>query len=163
SSRRVKQGVELLTTVATGEDTALFMSEQSAAQQPSFRERALFADSISHKSGRSAQDIAEEIAMASRRREAAHLVEASADEYLKDNQVVNAGIPQSTLASVSTRSQTAAERYGLADVNIRQTSSHADISHLQEELAEMRLLLEEQLNRLGAAPPGGQQRTCNSV
>ncbi|HEY7884595.1 MAG TPA: flagellar biosynthesis protein FlhF [Cellvibrionaceae bacterium] len=164
SSRRVKQGVELLTTVASAEDSELFMSEQTQESPAITPSRALFAESISHKSGQSAQDIADKIAMAARRRDAARVVEASADEYLKADQVVNAGIPQSARATQATRSQTAAERYGIVDAPMtRNTHTATDISDLQEELGQMRLLLEEQLSRLGAAPPRGTERIGCSV
>src|SRR5690606_38400081 len=130
--------------------------------------QVLFTEIAPHKSGKSAQDIADEIAMATRRREAALQVEASADEYLRDNQVVNAGIAQTPSqarpAATAVRKQSAAERYGLVDIPAKpQAVANHDISHLQEELAEMRLLLEEQLSRLGAEPPGGQKRVSSCV
>lgn len=172
SSRRVKEGVELMTTVVNDSQPASMPSAAANSEdvggkisQPA--EGSLFGDQLAHKPGKSGRDIAREIELAARRREAERLAADSASEYLQANQVVNAGIRVPTTAQPTSRSQTAAERYGLstptAGSDTAGAGSTTDISQLQEELAEMRLLLEEQLNRLGGEPPGGSRRVTGSL
>ena len=87
----------------------------------------------------------------------------SAQEYLKPNQTVNAGIPlrqsRNPAEQVSSKvgssralkhqPQTAAERYPLDDLS--ELRSQPKLHDLQEQLTEMRLLLEDQLSQvLGA-------------
>ncbi|MDO3382578.1 flagellar biosynthesis protein FlhF [Gilvimarinus algae] len=155
SSRRVKEGVEILTSGgAPASAVAPAVSENANTAAP-------FAAEASHKLGKSGADIAADIELASRRLAAKQLTEASADEFLRDNQVVNAGIRvqgHSSAEHAPARTQSAAERYGLletpAPAAVTTANASNDIDMLHEEIAQMRLLLEEQLGRLGASPRG---------
>lgn len=169
SSRRVKEGVELLTTLASDTAPASMQATAApAANSGGIEAPSLFGEAVSHKQGKTGRDIAEEIEMAARRRKAERVAGESASEFLQANQVVNAGIRVASPAA-SARPQSAAERYGLMEPSAqpaegkKRMHSDTDISDLQEELAEMRLLLEEQLNRLGAMPPGGNKKAMGAV
>lgn len=171
SSRRVKDGVELLTSVAG----AVSVVEPQVAAQPIDAGRPEVpanTDAGVHqiKSGR---DIAAEIELASQRLAARELAEASADEFLRKDQVVNAGIrvrptaPEATAPDASPvepqrSAQTAAERYGLIQPEAP-AKSNDDIELLHEEIAQMRLILEEQLSRLGAAPQGPSNKQSSAI
>ncbi|WP_049721796.1 flagellar biosynthesis protein FlhF [Gilvimarinus polysaccharolyticus] len=167
SSRRVREGVEILTSAAQADapqTTATSMSAASSPQEPTAPDSSVFAGVGGHKSALSAQEIHDEIAMANRQRIARQQAAASADEYLGSNQVINAGIarretPEAVQpAATPTRIQTAAERYGLLDEAPHRAKTKTDddeIGQLHEEIAQMRELLEEQLSRFAGAPPSG--------
>lgn len=159
SSGRVAEGVELLTTL-----------EMDETVDASNAEVGLFGELMTHKGGKTAKNIASDIELASKKLVAANLAEASANEYLKENQVVNAGIARSNKAAIGSATNetsfagpTAAERYSLVNseptLEKPERTSGADISLLQEELSEMRLLLEAQLMRLS----GGDNKASNSM
>ncbi|UTF60779.1 flagellar biosynthesis protein FlhF [Gilvimarinus sp. DA14] len=169
SSRRVKDGVELLTSVAG----STFTEPKPTPEVESAPSSA--PPSESPAPVQTGRDIAAQIELASQRLAARELAEASADEYLRKDQVVNAGIRvRSAVAQTPTSlptaapeadrprtAQTAAERYGLAEP-LAQSKSSDDIELLHEEIAQMRLILEEQLGRLGAAArgPGSKQTSA---
>ncbi|WP_020209484.1 flagellar biosynthesis protein FlhF [Gilvimarinus chinensis] len=162
SSRRVKEGVELLTSVAGSEPVAAEPAEMS---QPSPVETEV-SSSVS-KSGR---EIAADIELASQRLAAKELADASADEYLRKNQVVNAGIRVNTARqrpitpshNIDVASQSAAERYGLLPQE-PQTTSGDEIELLHEEIAQMRSLLEEQLKRLSGTHTAPANRQTSAL
>jgi flagellar biosynthesis protein FlhF len=165
SSRRVREGVEILTSAANTPVTNAAPTVSAAAASPAAAtEAAVFAGVGGNKSALSAREIHDEIALASRQRMARQQAEASADEFLGSNQVINAGIARRNAAQTEpqnaapARVQTAAERYGLLDdvaPSSTNTSKNSDeIGQLHEEIAQMRELLEEQLSRLGAPPSG---------
>jgi len=158
SSSRTKEGVELLTTHARPEMPDL-PPERSNEPEPSSADWAVDSPSMSAGEAR-----AQAIEQARRRQLAQKELDDSAREYLKPNQTVNAGIPlrqpgthtqqaasNAGLESASRRRpQTAAERYPLADLSESPSQLHSHerqprLHELQEELAEMRLLLEGQL------------------
>lgn len=158
SSKRVEEGVELLTTLSADE-----VFSASEATGSTDEKSGLFGELASHKEGQSAKSIATEIELAGKKLTAASLAEASANEFLKENQIVNAGItrtnkpaPIPAAAPEKARphlGQTAAERYPLVDDDTKRhhPASGIGISALQEELSEMRQLLEAQLTRLNGA------------
>lgn len=164
SSRRVKEGVELITSVAPTQSalTDPTPAPQGSPQSPPSQHENLPASDTATKTGR---DIAAEIELATRRLEAKRLAEASADEFLQDNQVVNAGIKRQAVQSEVSAPQSAAERYGLvAQPTLAEPATAGDeLEALHEEIAQMRLMLEQQLGRLGAAPTGPGNRQTNAL
>jgi flagellar biosynthesis protein FlhF len=164
SSRRVRDGVEILTSLAASDasttpTTAPALADSSAEPEGN-TSASVFAALGDAKPGLSGRDIHDEIALASRQRLARQQVRASADEYLSDHQVINAGIEVRSSApsrrpSGTERQQSAAERYGLLDSPASATPAKGrqEIEQLHEEIAQMRELLEEQLSRLGGQPP----------
>lgn len=122
--------------------------------------------------GKSGAQLADEIEKARLRMIASRKAEESAKEFLVgNNTIVNAGIPRkaaaaSTAATKPKVALTAAEKYPLVDDTVRITStatagtnslnsvakSQSDqsnqLSDLQAEIADMRFLLEQQLDRL---------------
>lgn len=166
SSNRTKDGVELLTTKAT----------PPAPEAPP--EPAGAAPAETPQPGQTGVERAAAIERAQQRLHAREQVEASAREYLQPNQRVNAGIPVARpsaadaegMASAS-QLTSAAQRYPLHEDphyapaakrrNVEATSpaardvqggdSQPQLRELQAELAEMRLLLEEQLSQVMSA------------
>src|SRR5690554_1521466 len=167
SSRRVKEGVELVTTLVNETSSPAAITPVTAANNDEPSAVPMSENMTSSAATKSGPEIARAIELATRRREAERLAVDSANEYLQDNQVVNAGIRVSRTAAQD--SQTAAERYGLKPLAprpapVEKTASQTtDISQLQEELAEMRILLEEQLTRLGSEPPGGSRKVTGTL
>ena len=169
SSRRVREGVEILTNAAQT-DTASAPSGQAAAPAAG-SEAGVFAGVGGDKAALSAREIHDEIALASRQRIARQQAAESADEFLGSNQVINAGIARRDtapeIAPVSARPQSAAERYGLLDeapaITANAANDRDEISQLHEEIAQMRELLEEQLSRLGATPSGPNNAQVTSL
>ncbi|WP_341939253.1 flagellar biosynthesis protein FlhF [Marinimicrobium sp. C2-29] len=201
SSNRTKEGVELLTTKATPA-----MPEMPPEPEPSMS--APEPDQAIPQAGRALPQTGKEraaaIEQARQRQQLQRDVEASAEEFLKPNQTVNAGIPaghgrvaaamgadrapgsgsvqhhseprredrrSDDRVSDVRRFQSAAERYPLHDETVSDRaqrpaaqqptrnpyaasasgeapSSGPQLRELQEELAEMRLLLEEQLSQV---------------
>ncbi len=155
SSSRVEGGVELLTTVSVDD------LPKETKLSPENCSESLFgglSGEIGLKGG-TGQSIAEEIEIASKRLAQTRLAEDSANEYLKENQVINAGISRQVQSSPMTdvkrpaaySGQSAAERYLSLDDDVKTGilgDTSTDISVLQEELAEMRAMFEEQLVRL---------------
>ncbi|MDO3385044.1 flagellar biosynthesis protein FlhF [Gilvimarinus sp. SDUM040013] len=172
STRRVREGVEILAsseTAAQGD-----ASPQVASSTPAYSD-SLFPDQA-HKAGKNSQQILADIELASRRLAARQSVDESADEFLGERQVVNAGIrvPAPRLDAAPTvapeqyldntvKFQSAAERYGLlsddafdeptADTAVEHSGSQ-EIAHLQEEILQMRQLLEDKLAIFAPMPPG---------
>ncbi len=135
----------------------------------------------SNNSGKTGKQLVDEIEQARLRMLASQKVEESAKEFLVGrNTVVNAGIPRNPVAANTSAANTAgnrvqgrkavtaapqaksvmsaAERYPLNDSDVEdkvRISSHTDrnteLQELQAEIADMRFLLEQQLDRLGAA------------
>ena len=196
SSNRVKEGVELLTTLA--EDSPLQEQQQPlgraamasaspmlsdgawAQRDEDIAERAALelADAVTrrsglgHASGKTGQQLADEIEQARLRMLAARKAEESAREHLlapEPSRVRPAGQPS---RSEPSRFESAAERYGLiaetrVQAAVQQPSAvkpatapgrldaaqpQEAISELQAELADMRLLLEQQLSKLSHQP-----------
>ncbi|MCP8898338.1 flagellar biosynthesis protein FlhF [Gilvimarinus xylanilyticus] len=162
SSRRVKEGVELITSLASSQPALADPSPVPQAPPQQTSDDDLPAPKAPAKSGR---DIAADIELATRRLEAKRLAEASADEYLQDNQVVNAGIKMQSAQGEATAPQSAAERYGLVSPSAPAESANAgdELEALHEEIAQMRLMLEQQLGRLGAAPTGPGNRQASAL
>lgn len=214
SSNRTKEGVELLTTKATPAmpemppepEPSMSMSETEQGMPQAGMAMPQTGRALP-QTGRALPQTGKEraaaIEQARQRQQLQRDVEASAEEFLKPNQTVNAGIPaghgrvaaavgadrtpeaesfrrhfdqrrdeprSDARASGSRRVQSAAERYPLHDETVsdraqRPTaeetrspytasasgeapSSGPQLRELQEELAEMRLLLEEQLSQV---------------
>ncbi|MDO6745948.1 flagellar biosynthesis protein FlhF [Gilvimarinus sp. 1_MG-2023] len=166
STRRVKEGVEILTSSSDSTTVQAAPGMLSSQSQP----QPLFPDH-QDKSDKSGADIMADIELASRRLAARAAVDESADEYLAERQVVNAGIRVSNAAvgnmtkpKATVKTQSAAERYGLLDEPIEtaklELTERADsgaerqsIADLQEEILQMRQLLEQQLSSFASAPP----------
>lgn len=147
SSSRTKDGVEILTTQAN----AQLASEP--AQNPT--EAFLAADRVSVTTP--GQQRVAAIEEARERLEAERRIEASADEFLRGNQRVNAAIPRQAPERRAAAEQrppvagSAAERYGLsasASAETLAAKKTGDLGELQSQMAEMRLLLEEQLSQM---------------
>lgn len=113
--------------------------------------------------GKTGAQLAEEIEKAHQRMLAARKAEESAKEFLVGkNTKVNAGIPRKALESVpeskTKKVLTAAEKYPLVDNipaaipaaprDVVDSSSQLQLADLQAEIADMRFLLEQQLDRL---------------
>lgn len=161
STRRIKDGVEILASCEEGPATPAMDLAAEVHSQPAFAGQ-------SDKAAKSGAEILADIELASRRLAARQVVDDSANEYLGEHQIVNAGIriksssqrqePQPARPAV--RFQSAAERYGLLETEDESGTAkadatednRADITHLQEEILQMRQLLEQQLSAL--APPG---------
>ncbi len=175
SSNRVKEGVELLTTLADG--SPLQMQQQPlgraamasaspmlsdgawADPETDIAERAArdLADVVARQTGRgpasgkTGQQLAHEIELARQRMMAARKAEESAREHL----LAPAAKPK-PMADAPRPFQSAAERYALVDEPVDShrpaaapaAPAHDAINELQAELADMRLLLEQQLSRL---------------
>ena len=157
SSSRTKEGVELLTTQAKPEMPDLPPECSVDA------EREIAGGESESRSLSPGEARAQAIEQARQRQLAQKELDDSAREYLQPNQTVNAGIPlrrpNTRAGRISSepgpepvsirRSQSAAERYSLDDLS--ESRSQPKLHELQEELAEMRLLLEDQLAQvLGA-------------
>lgn len=196
SSNRVKEGVELLTTLA-GDDELVQMQREPlgraalASSSPlmsdgawgdgnmAIAERAAqqyspaFAESGARgvASGKTGQELADEIEQARLRMLASRKAEESAQEFLLDRQTVNAGIPRRAPANLNNKPKaeagkrrvTAAERYPLVEDEPKVSAAenepcwqeNTQLSELQAELADMRFLLERQLEKItgqGAGP-----------
>ena len=147
----------------------------------SFAQTLAASKTGSSNSGKSGKQLVDDIEQARLRMLASQKVEASAKEFLVGkNTVVNAGIPRNSGSDAAqkpaaSRPQgrkavtqpvpqvatpklvSAAERYPLIDDvedKVRISSAPArsnDLQELQAEIADMRFLLEQQLDRLGAA------------
>lgn len=158
SSTRTKEGVEILTTKQT------LPPLQAETVQPEITPPDIAQPELPETASASAtpgQQRVEAIEQARQRQLTSRAVEESADEFLRANQRVNAGIPrraatERSMASMAPKPGSAAERYGLRDLpepaptSSRSASSSAarELSQLQTEMAEMRLLLEEQLSQM---------------
>lgn len=196
SSNRTKEGVELLTTKATPAMPEMPPEPEPALSGPE-------SDQALPQAGRALPQTGKEraaaIEQARQRQQLQRDIDASAEEFLKPNQTVNAGIPAGhgrvaaamgadrdpgrgaprrredrrgdDRVSDFRRGQSAAERYPLRDDTLagrgqrpsaeQPTRDHyaasagseaagsgSQLRELQEELAEMRLLLEEQLSQV---------------
>lgn len=147
----------------------------------SFAQTLASSKAGSSNSGKSGKQLVNDIEQARLRMLASQNVEASAKEFLVGkNTVVNAGIPRNTANQTAQKPAanrpqgrkavapqtpqvaapklvSAAERYPLVDEvedKVRISSAPArsnDLQELQAEIADMRFLLEQQLDRLGAA------------
>ncbi len=210
SSNRTKEGVELLTTKATPAMPEMPPEPEPAMSTPEAEQGMSQAGIAMPQTGRAlpqtgralpqtGQERAAAIEQARQRQQLQRDVEASAEEFLKPNQTVNAGIPaghgrvaaamgadraperhsdprredkrSDDRVSDVRRFQSAAERYPLhyetvsdraqrpaakqptrnpyaASASGEAPSSGPQLRELQEELAEMRLLLEEQLSQV---------------
>ena len=147
SSSRTKEGVELLTTQAKPEMPDL------PPERSSDIDRGAAGSEPEARSLSPGETRARAIDQARQRQLAQKELDDSAREYLKPNQTVNAGIPLRRAGRISSkpnpdptsihRIQTAAERYPLDDPS--ESRNQPKLHELQEELAEMRLLLEDQL------------------
>jgi flagellar biosynthesis protein FlhF len=197
SSNRVKEGVELLTTLA-GDNELMQMQQEplgraalssssplmsdsawgdastAVAERAARQHGATFAEASGRgaASGKTGQELADEIEQARLRMLASRKAEDSAQEFLLGKQTVNAGIPRRTPTSRGADSvtaeqikprMTAAERYPLVDdepkarpvAPVPQWQENSQLSELQAELADMRFLLEQQLEKItgtGAGP-----------
>lgn len=197
SSNRVKEGVELLTTLA--EDSPLQEQQQPlgraamasaspmlsdgawAQRDEEIAERAALelAEAVTRRSGlgqasgKTGQQLADEIEQARLRMLAARKAEESAREHLlapEPSRVRPGGQPN---RSEPSRFESAAERYGLIpDTRVQAVVQQPNavkpatapgrleaaqppqeaINELQAELADMRLLLEQQLSKLSHQP-----------
>lgn len=185
SSSRTKDGVELLTTLAP--DSELAQLQQAAQVRslptpavqtapepasrptsfaPAFAEasalsRAMDAENYS-ASGKSEQELADEMERARERMLASRRAEASAKTLLREQQERSAlptprfqetRIPEERPAPVAVRAPSAAERYPLVDIREesfqpRAVAESQQLSDLQAELADMRFMLEQQLQAL---------------
>src|SRR5690554_820589 len=160
SSRRVREGVEILTSAAQAETpNVVSLSGAGPATAAAAPEKSVFANTDGPKAALSAREIHDEIALASRQRFARQQAAESADEYLGSNQIVNAGISRKRTEAPSQtnqRSETAAERYGLLEpiAPTRASRDDDELGQLHEEIAQMRELLEQQLGRLDSTPAG---------
>ncbi|WP_041523324.1 flagellar biosynthesis protein FlhF [Gilvimarinus agarilyticus] len=164
SSRRVREGVEILTSAAQTNVPAAppEVPLEPAGEATEASTAGVFAGVGGDKAALSARQIHDEIALASRQRTARQQAVESADEFLGSNQVINAGIARRDTSReetpASARPQSAAERYGLLEqspaVSVNAANDRDEIGQLHEEIAQMRELLEEQLSRLGATPSG---------
>lgn len=176
SSNRTKDGVELLTTqasVSLPEASAAAPAAQMESSQALKTTQGRNLHVQAQSTPESGQDRADAIERARQRQLAQRELEASAREFLRPNQRVNAGIkvnPALMDPPASEKPQresagfvSAADRYPLRDEQPRvEAASKANdprLDTLQAELAEMRYLLEEQLSqvlgpRQSPRPPG---------
>lgn len=147
SSSRTKDGVEILTTQAK--------SHLPPEPQQSSTEAFLAANAANPTS--SGQQKVAAIEKARERLDAEQRIEASAEEFLRSNQRVNAAIPRMTPERRAAAEQrppvagSAAERYGLnanSSAEALAAKKTDDLGELQNQMAEMRLLLEEQLTQM---------------
>lgn len=218
SSNRIKEGVELLTTLADDNELMQMQHEplgraalssaspllsdgawsdktmavaERAAQQHS--DVFLGSSVRGSSSGKTGQELAAEIEQAHLRMLASRNAEASAQEFLLGKQTVNAGIPrhapQATAptnksAVATARAETkpvmsAAERYPLVDdefelqaaarvaqsdqTNELHRQQDSQLSELQAELADMRFLLEQQLEKITGVSTGSNSPVLASV
>lgn len=205
SSTRTPEGVELMTTLASDNELKQIQSMNSAPTPVS--KAASIAASIATPtdtgaeaslgenllgafkglsssqpglaSGKTGQQLADEIEQARLRMLASRKAEESAKEFLLNKQTVNAGIPRRA-ASVPVAAEapiakprvSAADRYPLVDEAPRPALAkpktqvkpqpvaapveNAQLNELQAELADMRFLLEQQLDRMnGVSKPEG--------
>lgn len=190
SSNRIKEGVELLTTLAGDSELAqmqqeplgraAFASASPLASDGAWGDQSSAIAARQHggafsetmrgtSSGKTGQQLAEEIEQARLRMLANRKAEESAQEFLLGDQKVNAAIPRraikaaepgAAIAPPLKRPVSAAERYPLIDeepkVNYTpQRQDNSQLTELQAELADMRFLLEQQLEKItgtGAGP-----------
>jgi flagellar biosynthesis protein FlhF len=192
SSNRVKEGVELLTTLA-GDNELLQMQQEPLGRAALATASPLISDSAwgdtdlgiaeraarqygaafageGSRNGKTGQELANEIEQARLRMLASRKAEESAHEFLLGEQKVNAGIPRrAPQASVeptqvnpvqSKPKMTAAQRYPLIDDEPAEQpaqpwmENNAQLSDLQAELADMRFLLEQQLEKITGTGTG---------
>lgn len=194
SSNRTKDGVELLTTLASDNelmqmqqeplgraalstaspllsdgawaDPSLGIAERAARQHAAFSEGARGA-----ASGKTGQQLAEEIEQARLRMLAKRQLEESAQEHLLPQQKATprsrAAIPEAAKASPGRTKVTAAERYPLVDDEPHVTAAplrqQDQLSELQAELADMRYLLEQQLEKITGTGTGPGSPVLASV
>lgn len=202
SSSRIKEGVELLTTLAGDNELAQMQQEPlgraafasasplasdgawgdsnvAIAERAARQHTAAFAEgsargSVSGKTGR---QLADEIEQARLRMLASRKAEESAREFLLGEQKINAAIPQRNMNSnerneakpqPAKRTMSAAERYPLIDdqpkaQHVPQWQQNTQLSELQAELADMRFLLEQQLEKITGTGPGPGSPVLASV
>lgn len=173
SSSRTKEGVELLTTQAKPEMPDLPPERQTLSSAGPGSDSA--DKEPEHQSLSPGEARAQAIEQARRRQLAQKELDDSAREYLKPNQTVNAGIPlrrpdtgprrlvpnMAQDSSPKRPAQTAAERYSLDEA-----PEHRDqpkLHELQEELAEMRFLLEDQLAQVLGAQESARPPVLASI
>jgi len=205
SSTRTPEGVELMTTLASDNELKQIQSMNSAptpvskvasiaasiatptdvGAETSLGEnllgafKGLSSSQPGLASGKTGQQLADEIEQARLRMLASRKAEESAKEFLLNKQTVNAGIPRRA-ASVPVAAEapiakprvSAADRYPLVDEAPRPAPAkpktqvkpqpvaapveNAQLNELQAELADMRFLLEQQLDRMnGVSKPEG--------
>jgi len=200
SSNRVKEGVELLTTLA--EDSPLREQQQPLAQAAMSTASPMLSDGawaqrdqdiaeraalelaeavtrrtgIGQASGKTGQQLADEIEQARLRMLASRQAEESAREHLLARNATRT----SPARSEPSRFQSAAERYGLLVEEAPQQAvrpapapaaakvpepqpAREVITELQAELADMRILLEQQLSKLSGRPQPELSASANVV
>ncbi len=200
SSNRVKDGVELITTLAGDSELAQLQQQPFgraalASASPTLSDGAAWADSgpgiaeraarqhsvvftdpaVGAASGKTGQQLADEIEQARLRMLASRQAEESAREYLLDQQqtaakpqgaVVNTPAPASAMPKPTL---TAAERYSLIDEAPQQAApletpgNNAQLAEVQAELADMRFLLEQQLEKITGTSTGTGSPVLASV
>lgn len=220
SSNRIKEGVELLTTLA--DDNALMQMQHeplgraalasaspllsdgawsdnstALAERAAQQHTASFTGATGRglSSGKTGQQLAEEIEQARLRMLASRKAEESAQEFLLNRQTTNAalrtkadtanGTQQRSVSQANTSvtqaiaakaGMSAAERYPLIDsepVTKRTSPTHdamsaqsqqaSQMSELQAELADMRFLLEQQLEKITGNHTGVSSPVLASV
>lgn len=197
SSNRVKEGVELLTTLA-GDNELLQMQQEPLGRAALSSASPLLSDNAwgnadlgiaeraarqfgsvftgqGARAGKTGPELANDIEQAHLRMLASRKAEESAHEFLLGEQKVNAGIPRrapqaSALAPANNvqakPKMTAAQRYPLIDDEPRERpvqaapltppwlENNAQLADLQAELADMRFLLEQQLDKITGTGTG---------
>src|SRR5690554_6626799 len=197
SSTRTPEGVELMTTLASDNELKQ-MQAMTPAPVPASPVAAPAVSDVAEAtlgegllgafkglsspqpglaSGKTGQQLADEIEQARLRMLASRKAEESAKEFLLNKQTVNAGIPRRaaptpavTEAPVAKPRVSAADRYPLVDEAPRPVAvarkpqprpqpapvENPQLTELQAELADMRFLLEQQLDRMnGVSKPEG--------
>jgi flagellar biosynthesis protein FlhF len=206
SSNRVKDGVELITTLAGDSELAQLQQQPfgraalasasptlsdgaawtdtglAAAERAARQHSVVFTDpAVGTASGKTGQQLAEEIEQARLRMLASRQAEESAREHLLGQQQANViprraslsapapavEIPQP--AATPKHAVTAAERYGVLDEEPTQATAsqwqenNAQLADLQAELADMRFLLEQQLEKITGTSTGTGSPVLASV
>lgn len=213
SSNRVKDGVELLTTLAGDNELAQMQQEpwgratfgsasplasdgawgdpdSAIAERAARQHGGAFAETMrGASSGKTGQQLADEIEQARLRMLASRKAEESAREFLLSEQKVNVAIPRGAVKATAPATATAqpqkrpvsaAERYPLIDKEpdeepteqpteqhkrdySPQRQDNAQLSELQAELADMRFLLEQQLEKITGTGSGPGSPVLASV
>lgn len=147
SSTRTKDGVEILTT-----KQALPLMGQAPRHDDAAEVQMTHTGTAPVAPGQQQVDAIEQ---AHQRQLASRAAQEPADDFLRVNQRVNAGIPRRVASERNIQASipkpgSAAERYGLRELPepARPSSASRELSQLQTEMAEMRLLLEEQLSQM---------------
>jgi flagellar biosynthesis protein FlhF len=201
SSNRVKDGVELITTLAGDNELAQLQQQPFgraalASASPTLSDGAAWADAgpgiaeraarqhsvvftdptVGAASGKTGQQLADEIEQARLRMLASRQAEESAREYLLDQQQTAAAKPPRAVVNTPApapempkHTVTAAERYSLFDEQPQPAAAHqgqgnnAQLAEVQAELADMRFLLEQQLEKITGTSTGTGSPVLASV